>query len=48
VDERDTEVRELRSQIDVLGEVVALARPVADQITRRAVHAAEASSATDA
>jgi hypothetical protein len=48
VDERDTEVRALRSQIDVLGEVVALARPVADQITRHAVHAAEASSATDA
>jgi hypothetical protein len=48
VDQRDTEVRALRSQIDVLGEVVSLARPVADQITRHAVHAAEASSATEA
>jgi hypothetical protein len=48
VDERNTEVRALRSQITVLAEVVALARPVADQITRHAVLAAEASSATDA
>ena len=46
VDERDIEVRALRTQIDVLGEVVALARPVADQITRHAQHAAESSVAT--
>jgi len=48
VDERDIEVRALRTQIDVLGEVVALARPVADQITRHVQHAAESSVATDA
>lgn len=47
VDERDLEVRVLRTQIDVLGEVVSLARPVADQITRHAQHAAESSAATD-
>ncbi|MFZ2503497.1 MAG: hypothetical protein WAW88_12600 [Nocardioides sp.] len=48
VDDRDFEVRALRSHLDVLGEVVALARPVADQITRHAQHAAESSAATDA
>ena len=47
-DERESEVRALRTQIDVLSEVVTLARPVADQITRHAQHAAESSVATDA
>lgn len=47
-DDRDTDVRALRSQIDVLSEVVALARPVADQITRHAQHAAESAAATEA
>lgn len=47
-DERDIEVGALRSHIDVLGEVVALARPVAHQITRHALHAAESSTATNA
>lgn len=48
VDDRDVEVHALRTQIDVLGEVVALARPVAEQITRHAQHAAESARATDA
>ena len=48
VDERDIEVRALRTQIHILGEVVAFARPVADQITRHVQHAAESSVATDA
>jgi hypothetical protein len=48
VDDRDVEIRALRTQIDVLAEVVALARPVADQITRHAQHAAESATATDA
>ncbi|NYI47941.1 phage gpG-like protein [Nocardioides aromaticivorans] len=47
-DDRDADVRALRSQIDVLSEVVALARPVADQITRHAQHAAESAAATEA
>ena len=46
--DRDGEILALRTQIDVLGEVVALARPVADQITRHAQHAAESAGATDA
>jgi hypothetical protein len=46
--DRDAEVHALRTQIDVLGEVVALARPVADQITRHAQHAAESAGATHA
>jgi hypothetical protein len=46
--DRDAELQALRTQIDVLGEVVALARPVADQITRHAQHAAESAGATDA
>lgn len=44
----DAEVRALRSQLEVLGEVVALARPVAAQITRHAQHAAESSTRADA
>jgi hypothetical protein len=48
VDERDVEVRALRAQIEVLGEVVVLARPVADQITLHALRAVESSAATDA
>lgn len=47
-DDRDTDVRALRTQVDVLSEVVALARPVADQITRHAQHAAESAAATEA
>lgn len=47
-DEHDREVVALRTQIDVLGEVLALARPVAEQITRHAQHAAESATATDA
>ena len=47
-DDGDIEVRALRTQIDVLAEAVTLARPVADQITRHAQHAAESSAATDA
>jgi len=47
-DEHDVEVRALRTQIDVLSEVVTLARPIADQITRHAQHAAESAAATDA
>lgn len=43
----DAEVRALRSQLEVLGEVVALARPVASQITRHAQHAAESSTRAD-
>lgn len=46
--DRDADLLALRTQIDVLGEVVALARPVADQITRHAQHAAESAAATDA
>ena len=42
------EIQALRTQIDVLGEVVALARPVADQITRHAQHTAESAGSTDA
>ncbi|MEP9385579.1 hypothetical protein [Nocardioides sp. KR10-350] len=48
VDDRDGEVQALRTQIEVLGQVVALARPVADQITRHAQHAAESTTATTA
>jgi hypothetical protein len=48
VNERDIEVQALRTQIVVLGDVVALARPVADQITRHAQLAAESSAATNA
>lgn len=48
VDEQGLEVRALRTQVDVLAEVVSLARPVADQITRHAQHAAESAAATDA
>lgn len=46
-DERDREVVALRTQIDVLDEVLALARPVAEQITRHAEHAAASAAATD-
>lgn len=46
--ERDADVRALRTQIEVLGEVVILARPIADQITRHARNAAESATATDA
>lgn len=46
--DRGSELQALWTQIDVLGEVVALARPVADQITRHAQHAAESAGATDA
>ena len=42
------DVRALRTQIDILTEVVTLARPVAQQITRHAEHAAESAAATDA
>ena len=44
----DNEIQALKTQIDVLGEVVSLARPVAEQITRHAQHAAESAGATDA
>jgi hypothetical protein len=47
-DDRDIEVRALRTHIDVLAEAVTLTRPVADQITRHAQPAAESSAATDA
>ncbi|MEV5003933.1 hypothetical protein [Nocardioides sp. LML1-1-1.1] len=47
-DDRDTDVRALRTQVDVLSEVVALARPVAEQITHHAQHAAESAAATEA
>ena len=47
-DDRDMDVRALRTQIDILTEVVTLARPVAEQITRHAQHAAESAAATDA
>lgn len=46
--DQGAELHALRTQIDVLGEVVALARPVADQITRHAQHAAESARATNA
>jgi len=46
--DRDAELQALRTQIDILAEVVALARPVADQIIRHAQHAAESTCATDA
>lgn len=48
VDDRDNQVGALRTQIDVLGHVVALARPFADQITRHALHVAESTKQTDA
>lgn len=48
VDYRDVEIRALRTHIAVLAEVVTLARPMADQITRHAQHAAESATATDA
>ncbi len=47
-DDRDMDVRALRTQIDILTEVVTLARPVAQQIARHAEHAAESAAATDA
>lgn len=46
--EHDAEVRELRTQIEVLAEVVRLARPVADEITRHAQHVVDSAIATDA
>ncbi|MBZ5736415.1 hypothetical protein K8Z61_18135 [Nocardioides sp. TRM66260-LWL] len=46
--DHDNEIQALKTQIDVLGEVVSLARPVAEQITRHAQHAAESATATDA
>ena len=48
LDETHFEVRALRTQIDVLGEVVTLARPVADQISRHAQLAAESAAETTA
>jgi hypothetical protein len=48
VNDGNGEIHALRTQLDVLGEVVALARPVADQITRHAQHAAESAGATNA
>lgn len=47
LDESHAEVRALRTQIDVLGEVVTLARPVADQLTRHAQLAAESAVETN-
>lgn len=47
-DEHDPEVRLLRVQLDTLGEVVALAQPLAEQITRHAQKATESAAATDA
>lgn len=47
VNDDDKQVGALRTQIDVLSEVVALARPFADQITRHALHAAESTKQTD-
>ena len=46
--DRDAEIHALRTQIGVVGEVVSLARSLADQITRHAQHAAESAGATDA
>lgn len=46
--ERDVDIQALRSQIDVLSEVVMLAQPIADQITRHSQHAAASAAATDA
>lgn len=46
--EHDSDVRELRTHIEVLTEVVRLARPVADQITHHAQHVADSAIATDA
>ena len=48
VNDRDADLHPLRTQIEVLREVLALARPVADQITRHAQKAAESAGATDA
>jgi len=48
LDESHAEVRALSTQIDVLGEVVALARPVAVQLTRHAQLAAESAAETNA
>lgn len=48
LDETHFAVRALRTQIDVLGEVVTLARPVADQISRHAQLAAESAAETTA
>lgn len=48
VNDGNGEIHALRTQLDVLGEVVALARPVADQITRHAQHVAESAGATNA
>lgn len=47
LDGHDDEARTLHGQIDTLSEVVALARPLADQISRHAQHAAESAGATD-
>ncbi|GAB7007720.1 hypothetical protein JCM18899A_51950 [Nocardioides sp. AN3] len=44
----DIELRALRTQLDVLSEVVRLSRPLADQITRHAQQAAESATGTDA
>lgn len=48
LDDSQVEVRALRTQIDVLSEVVTLARPVADQISRHAQLAAESAAETTA
>ncbi|GAW47923.1 MULTISPECIES: hypothetical protein [unclassified Nocardioides] len=48
LEEVNHEARALRTHIDVLGEVVALAGPVAMEIRRHAVCAAECSRETDA
>lgn len=45
--DRDAEIHALRTQIGVVGEVVSLARSLADQITRHAQHAVESAAATD-
>lgn len=47
-EERVDEVVELRSRLAVLGEVVALARPVLAQLDRHVHHVAEASDRADA
>ena len=46
--ESAVEIRELRTQGDVLSEVMVLARPVAAQLTTHAQHAADAAIATEA
>ena len=45
---RDSELQAPRTQIEILGGVVALAHPLVNQIARHAQHATESAGATDA